>query len=116
MRSLRSPRLVLALLVAGAAAPPAQADGALALAETRLHTPPDSHEPQRALVELRNSGAEAQMRVALLCTFTGAGGSVLDTQTTVVPDIAARTTVQAEAIYYGWPRASGAACRLAEPR
>lgn len=118
MQGMRFSRLLLAALAAGAclgAAPRAWADGAVVVQDTQLHTPPDSHEPQRARVELRNTGPNPVTNVSILCTFTGAGGAVLDTQTTSVPTIAGRTTAQAEAIYYGWPRASGAACRLAEP-
>ncbi|MBE7249164.1 MAG: hypothetical protein INR63_29850 [Actinomycetospora chiangmaiensis] len=107
---------MMALPIVGApVAAAAQAEG-LVVQDTRLHTPPDSHEPQRAQIDLRNPGPDAVAPVTLLCTFTGAGGSVLDTQTTTVPSVPARASVQAEAIYYGWPRASGAACRLAEGR
>ncbi|MBE7248162.1 MAG: hypothetical protein INR63_24720 [Actinomycetospora chiangmaiensis] len=119
MGRIWSPRWAMALLAAGApvaATPAAAQGGGLIVQDTRLHTPPDSHEPQRAQVDLRNPAADAVTQVTLLCTFTGAGGSVLDTQTTSVPSIPAHASVQAEAIYYGWPRASGAACRLAEGR
>ena len=117
MGCIGTPRRAMVLLVVGAAVAASSAwAGTAAVQETRLHTPPDSHEPQRALVELHNPGPEARAQAKLLCTFTGAGGSVLDTTTTTVPSIAAGAAVQAEAIYYGWPRASGAACRLAEPR
>ncbi|SDO64569.1 hypothetical protein SAMN05216360_13221 [Methylobacterium phyllostachyos] len=116
MRRPRATRVVLAAgLLIGAAAP-VQATGSVTLQETHLHTPPDSHEPQRAQVALHNTGADPVAPVTILCTFTGAGGAVLDTQTAAVPEIAGRATVQVEAIYYGYPRASGAACRLAEPR
>lgn len=107
----------VALLTAGAlagAAPAARAEGALVVAQTQLHNPPDSHEPQRAQVELRNTGPAPAANVTVLCTFTGAGGSVLDTQTVTVATIAGGADAHAEAIYYGWPRATGAACRLAE--
>jgi hypothetical protein len=119
MRRQRYARAILALVAAGllaGTAPPARAEGALVAQETRLHTPPDSHEPQRAQVDLRNTGPDPATRVTVLCTFTGAGGAVLDTQTVPVPDIAGRAAAQAEAIYYGWPRATGAACRLTDPR
>ena len=118
MRLIRSFQVAMVVLAAGApvVALPAPAGEPIAVQETRLHTPPDSHEPQRAQVDLRNAGPDALTQVTLLCTFTGAGGAVLDTQTTMVPSIAPHASVQAEAIYYGWPRASGAACRLAEPR
>ena len=118
MSGMRCPRAARVLLAAGllvGAALPVRATGSLTIQETRLHTPPDSHEPQRAQVELRNTGSDPAMPVTILCTFTGAGGAVLDTQTASVPEIAGRATAQAEAIYYGYPRASGAACRLAEP-
>jgi hypothetical protein len=106
------------LMAAGAlvGAAPALAAGPLAIQETRLHTPPDSHEPQRAQIDLRNAGPDPVAQATILCTFTGAGGAVLDTQTVPVPEIAGRAAAQVEAIYYGYPRASGAACRLAEPR
>ena len=119
MQGLRFSRLLPALLAAGASvavASPVRADGALAVQETRLHTPPDSHEPQRALFAVRNTGPDPATKVAVRCAFTGAGGAVLDTPTAEVPEVAAGATAQAEAIYYGWPRASGAACELAEPR
>ncbi|MEL6061807.1 MULTISPECIES: hypothetical protein [unclassified Methylobacterium] len=101
-------------VLAGAVAP-VRAAGALAIQDTHLHTPPDSHEPQRAQIALRNAGADPVTQVTILCTFTGAGGAVLDTQTVSVPDIAGGAAVQAEAIYYGYPRASGAACRITGP-
>lgn len=107
--------MVLLAVGAAVAASSAWADTA-GVVETRLHTPPDSHEPQRAQVTLRNAGSDPVATVAILCTFTGAGGAVLDTQTVSVPEVAGGGAVQAEAIYYGYPRASGAACRLAEPR
>jgi len=118
MSGMRCPRAARVLLAAGllVGAAPIRAAGPLTLQETHLHTPPDSHEPQRAQVALRNTGSDPVALVAILCTFTGAGGAVLDTQTVSVPEIAGGATVQAEAIYYGYPRASGAACRLAEPR
>jgi hypothetical protein len=119
MFGIRCCQGVRALLTAAAlvgAAAPVRAGGLVVVQETRLHTPPDSHEPQRAQVELRNTGSDPATPVAVLCTFTGAGGAVLETQTISVPEIAGRATTQAEAIYYGYPRASGAACRLAEPR
>lgn len=112
---LRFRILMAAGLLVGTAAP-VRAAGSLAIQDTRLHTPPDSHEPQRAQVTLRNAGSDPVATVAILCTFTGAGGAVLDTQTVSVPEVAGGGAVQAEAIYYGYPRASGAACRLAEPR
>ena len=62
-----------ALLTLGAlvtAAPPCRAAGGLVVEAARLHTPPDSHEPQRALVDLRNAGPEALTQVTVLCTFT----------------------------------------------
>ncbi|MGU3664522.1 hypothetical protein ACLBX9_10095 [Methylobacterium sp. A49B] len=109
-------RWMIALLVVGTPVAAAAQGGSLVVQDTKLHTPPDSHEPQRAQVDLRNPGPDAVVQVTLLCTFTGAGGSVLDTQTTSVPRVPARASVRAEAIYYGWPRANGAACRLAEGR
>lgn len=118
MRGQRNARAILALVAAGllaGTAPPARAEGALVAQETRLHTPPDSHEPQRALFTVRNTGPDPVMQATVACTFTGAGGAVLDTPTTAVPVVAAGATAQAETIYYGWPRASGAACRLAAP-
>ena len=115
MAGLRIRTLMATGLLLGAAAP-VWAAGTLAIQETRLHTPPDSHEPQRALIELRNTGPDPVAQGTILCTFTGAGGAVLDTQTVSVPEVAGGGAVQAEAIYYGYPRASGAACRLAEPR
>ncbi|WP_457107506.1 hypothetical protein [Methylobacterium sp. P5_C11] len=107
--------LLAAGLTAGLAAP-ARADAALVLQETRLHTPPDSHEPQRAMINLRNTGPDLATNVTVLCTFTGAGGTVLDTQQASVAEVVGLADVQAETIYYGWPRASGATCRIAEPR
>ncbi len=118
MRRMQSSRRAAAFLAAGlivAFAPPARADAALVLRETRLHTPPDSHEPQRAMVNLRNTGPDLATNVTVLCTFTGAGGTVLDTQQASVPEVVSLADVQAETIYYGWPRASSATCRLAEP-
>ncbi|MEE7505103.1 hypothetical protein ACLBXO_26890 [Methylobacterium sp. C33D] len=118
MRRMQSSRRAGAFLAAGlivALAPPARADAALVLRETRLHTPPDSHEPQRAMVNLRNTGPDLATNVTVLCTFTGAGGAVLDTQQASVPEVVGLADVQTETIYYGWPRASGATCRLAEP-
>ncbi|MCJ2086090.1 hypothetical protein MKK88_08795 [Methylobacterium sp. E-005] len=111
----RAARIVLAAgLLAGAAAP-VRAAGSLEIQGTRLHTPPDSHEPQRALIALRNTGPDPVTQVTILCTFTGAGGAVLDTQTVSVPEIAGHAAAQAEAIYYSWPRAGAATCRVAEP-
>ena len=114
MAGLRFRTMAAGLLVGAAA--PVWAAGTLAIHETRLHTPPDSHEPQRALIDLRNTGSDPVAQATILCTFTGAGGAVLDTQTVAVPQVAGGATVKAEAIYYGYPRANGAACRLAEPR
>ncbi len=105
--------VILGVLVA--AASPARADGTPVVQGARLHTPPDSHEPQRALVALQNDGPEAATHVTVLCTFTGTGGAILDTQTAAVPIIAAGAAASTEAIYYGWPRATAVACRL-EPR
>ncbi len=118
MAALHLFRLAQALLVAALVGPaaPARAGDGLVVQETRLHTPPDSHEPQRALVALRNTGPDPVANATVLCTFTGAGGTVLATQTATVPAIAGRAAGQAEAIYYGWPRAGAAACRRAEPR
>ena len=118
MRRIRTPPPAAAFLAAGlivTCATPTRADAALVLRETRLHTPPDSHEPQRAMVNLRNTGPDLATNVTVLCTFTGAGGAVLDTQQASVPEVVGLADVQAETIYYGWPRASGATCRLAEP-
>ena len=114
MGQLQSRSWATALLTLGAlvtAAPPCRAAGGLVVEAARLHTPPDSHEPQRALVDLRNAGPEALTQVTVLCTFTGAGGAVLDTQPAAVPRIAPGAAASTEAIYYGWPRASGVACR-----
>jgi hypothetical protein len=119
MRRKRLIRQAVAALAAGTivgAAPPVRADAALVLQDTRLHTPPDSHEPQRALVNLRNTGSDLATNVTVLCAFKGPGGTVLDTQQVSVPEVASRADVQTETIYYGWPRASGADCRIAEPR
>jgi hypothetical protein len=107
-RSWATAFLTLGVLVT--AAEPSRAASELVVAAARLHTPPDSHEPQRALVDLRNTGPEALTQVTVLCTFTGAGGTVLDTQPAAVPSIAAGAAASAEAVYYGWPRASGVAC------
>lgn len=118
MRRIRTSRPAAAFLAAGlivTCATPTRADAALVLREIRLHTPPDSHEPQRAMVNLRNTGPDLATNVTVLCTFTGAGGAVLDTQQASVPEVVGLADVQAETIYYGWPRASGATCRLAEP-
>ena len=109
---------ILALLAGGAlvaALVPARAEG-VAIQETRLHNPPDSHEPQRALVDLRNTGPGPAASVTILCTFTGAGNAVLATQDTHVAELAGGAATQAEAIYYGWPRATAVSCRLAEAR
>lgn len=118
MRRIRTSRPAAAFFAAGlivTCATPTRADAALVLRETRLHTPPDSHEPQRAMVNLSNTGPDLATNVTVLCTFTGAGGAVLDTQQASVPEVVGLADVQAETIYYGWPRASGATCRLAEP-
>lgn len=118
MRRMQSSRQAAAFLAAGlivAFATPTRADAALVIRETRLHTPPDSHEPQRAMVNLRNTGPDLATNVTILCTFTGAGGAVLDTQQASVPEVVSLADVQAETIYYGWPRASGATCRLTDP-
>ncbi|MCJ2064576.1 hypothetical protein MKK63_17905 [Methylobacterium sp. J-088] len=115
LRTIRLARLVMAAGLLLGAVSTGRAAGPLAIQETRLHTPPDSHEPQRALIDLRNAGPDPVAQVTILCTFTGAGGAVLDTQTVSVPEIFGHAAVQAEAIYYGYPRASGAACRLTEP-
>src|SRR4051812_22089439 len=102
MQALRFSRLLPALLAAGfGAASPVRADGALVVQETRLHTPPDSHEPQRALFTVRNTGPDPVTQVAVQCTFTGAGGAILDTPTAAVPEVASGATAQAETIYYG---------------
>lgn len=114
MRRIRTSRPAAAFLAAGlivTCATPTRADAALVLRETRLHTPPDSHEPQRAMVNLRNTGPDLATNVTVLCTFTGAGGAVLDTQQASVPEVVGLADVQAETIYYGWPRASGATDR-----
>ncbi|SDA32938.1 hypothetical protein SAMN02799622_05385 [Methylobacterium sp. UNC378MF] len=118
MRRMQSSRQAAAFLAAGlivAFATPTRADAALVIRETRLHTPPDSHEPQRAMVNLRNTGPDLATNVTILCTFTGAGGAVLDTQQASVPEVVSLADVQAETIYYGWPRASSATCRLTDP-
>jgi hypothetical protein len=115
---MQSSRQAAAFLAAGlivAFATPTRADAALVIRETRLHTPPDSHEPQRAMVNLRNTGPDLATNVTILCTFTGAGGAVLDTQQASVPEVVSLADVQAETIYYGWPRASSATCRLTDP-
>lgn len=107
MRRIRTSRPAAAFLVAGlivTCATPTRADAALVLRETRLHTPPDSHEPQRAMVNLRNTGPDLATNVTVLCTFTGAGGAVLDTQQASVPEVVGLADVQAETIYYGWPQ------------
>lgn len=115
MRAVRTLRCTAALVAASTlAGTPVHADGAVIIQESRLHNPPDSHEPQTALVELRNTGTARVADVTVLCTFTGAGGAALATQTARVADLAGGAGARAEAIYYGWPRAGAVACRLAE--
>ena len=89
--------------------------GAPIAVEARLHTPPDSHEPQRALVEIRNAGPDDLARITVACTFLGDGGGALERGTAVAGPIGAGATARAEVIYFGWPRARRVACERAEP-
>ncbi|WP_245930680.1 hypothetical protein [Methylobacterium radiodurans] len=102
---------LLALASSGAAA--AEAD--VRIVGTDLRLPPDSHEPQRALVSLRNAGGPAR-GLGLACTFRDGDGRALETVEASVREIAEAASAVAEVIYYGWPRASGVACRLVGER
>jgi hypothetical protein len=59
---------------------------------------------------LRNTGSDRLANVAISCTFTGSRGTVLDTQIAPLAEIAGRSEITIETIYYGWPRADGVAC------
>lgn len=111
--------LLLALassaLLAGAARP-AEATGAVIIKEASLHTPPDSHEPQKALVDVQNAGSDAVMNVAIACTFSDGGGASLETGRASIGEIGGRATTRSEVIYYGWPRADHVRCQVVAPR
>lgn len=104
--------VLLPLLLAGAAT---AAEPAVRVVGTELRAPPDSHEPQRARVSLRNAGGPARGLV-VACTFQAEDGRTLEVAEAAAPEIAEGATATAEVIYYGWPRASRAACRLADGR
>lgn len=99
------------LLVGGAAA----AEPAVRIVGTELRAPPDSHEPQKARVSLHNAGGAARGLV-VACTFQGEDGRELEVAQAPVPEVGEGASAVAEVIYYGWPRASRATCRLAEER
>ncbi|MCE4226687.1 hypothetical protein HCU64_23375 [Methylobacterium sp. C25] len=101
--------MLLAGAVTGGAASPA-ADGTI-LVETELAVPSDSHEPQRALMVLRNLALDRIRDVIVLCDFTRPDGSVLETTTVSVGAIPVGEEVRAKTTYYGWPRAAGVRCR-----
>lgn len=101
-----------ALVLLGCGALPASAaEPTVRIVGTELRAPPDSHEPQRALVSLHNAGVPAA-GLTLACTFQDEGGRPLDTAEAPVRDMAEGASAVMEVIYYGWPRASRAACRL----
>lgn len=104
----------LALLGSGVF-PAAAAEPTVRIVGTELRAPPDSHEPQRALVSLHNAGAPVA-GLTLACTFQDEGGRPLDTAEAPVREMAEGASAVTEVIYYGWPRASRAACRLTERR
>lgn len=104
----------LALLGCGAL-PVSAAEPTVRIVGTELRAPPDSHEPQKALVSLQNIGGPAA-GLTLACTFQDEGGRSLDTAEAPVRDMAEGASAVTEVIYYGWPRASRAACRLSERR
>lgn len=107
-KALLSVMLLAGAVIGGAASP--AADGTI-LVETALAGPSDSHEPQRVLMVLRNLAPDRIRDVIVLCDFTGPDGSVLETTTVSVGEIPVGEEVRATAIYYGWPRASGAGRR-----
>jgi len=104
----------LALLGSGALQVSA-AESEVRIVGTELRAPPDSHEPQKAVVSLHNPGAPAS-GLTLACTFQDEGGRPLDTANVPVREMASGASAVTEVIYYGWPRASRAACRLTERR
>ncbi len=108
--TFRGQAAVLALL-GSCTLPAAAAEPGVQVVSTELRSPPDSHEPQKALVSLRNPGAAAT-GLTLACTFQDEGGRTLDTAEAPVRDMAEGASAVTEVIYYGWPRASRAACRL----
>ena len=98
----------LAVLLLGAAAEPSP------VIEAALHAPSDSHEPQRARLILRNTGAERIAGpVAYACRFLGGDGTVLARASGSVPAIEGGATARAEALYSGWPRARSVTCEPA---
>jgi hypothetical protein len=116
-RPAARPRWRAARLAAGLAFSligPVRADAPIAV-EARLHTPPDSHEPQRALVTVSNAGPDAVARLTLACTFLGADDAALERGTATIGTVAAGETARAEVIYYGWPRARRVACARTGP-
>ncbi len=104
-------RWVATLLMLAAGLPAAAAEPAVRIVGTELRLPPDSHEPQRALVSLHNAGGPAR-GLGLACTFQDEGGRVLEIVEAPVREIGDGASAVAEAIYYGWPRASRVVCRL----
>ncbi len=111
---LISPLASLAVL-AGASGP-AVATGPAIVKEASLHTPPDSHEPQKALVDVQNGDSVGVTNVAIACTFMDGSGASLEVGEAFIGEIAAQATTRIEVIYYGWPRAQQVGCRVVAPR
>lgn len=104
------------LVLLGGIAGPADAAGPAIIKEASLHTPPDSHEPQKALVDVQNTGSDPVTNVAIACTFSDDGGTSLETGNASIVEIAGGATTRSEVIYYGWPRAQHVRCHIIPPR
>lgn len=113
-----TPRILpLATLALLAGSPgPAHASGPAIIKEATLHTPPDSHEPQKALVDVQNLGSDPVRNVAIACTFSDGSGASLETKEASLVEIAGQATTRSEVIYYGWPRAQHVGCKIITPR
>ncbi|GEP07969.1 hypothetical protein [Methylobacterium oxalidis] len=111
--------LILHLVLQGlfiAGAGPAEANGPVIIREVALVQPSDSHAPQKALVDVQNTGSNPVRDVALTCTFSHDGGVDLETREASIAEIARHATVRSEVIYYGWPKARRVSCELITPR
>ncbi|MER2268098.1 hypothetical protein [Methylobacterium oxalidis] len=110
--------LILHLVLQGlfiAGAGPAEANGPVIIREVALVEPSDSHAPQKALVDIQNTGSNLVRDVAFTCTFSD-GSVVLETREASVAEIARHATVRSEVIHYRWPRAQHVSCKLITPR
>ncbi|AWN41300.1 hypothetical protein [Methylobacterium durans] len=106
--------VLLGLLIAGVG--PAEANGPVEIREVALVQPSDSHAPQKALVDIQNTGSNPVRDVAFTCTFSHDGGVDLETREASIAEITRHATVRTEVIYYGWPRARRVSCKLNRPR